>query len=243
MKAEARIPLSRDRVLRTAVELADASGVEALTMRRLGDELGFEAMSLYRHVASKSDLLDGMLDFVLEEWELPDGRADWRKAIRASASSVHDALRRHPWAAQLLTVTDVSSGSVSSLTPQQQAAIGVRDVSIALSAGAGCGKTFVLTERFMSLLQPATGIQLGQVVAITFTERAAREMRDRIRKACQRKLRTCDDGEVARDHQLEAAGDGVALDHGDGRLGEVEGAIEGARRHLGDADGVVRRAE
>ena len=102
MKAEARIPLSRDRVLRTAVELADASGVEALTMRRLGDELGFEAMSLYRHVASKSDLLDGMLDFVLEEWELPDGRADWRKAIRASASSVHDALRRHPWAAQLL---------------------------------------------------------------------------------------------------------------------------------------------
>jgi AcrR family transcriptional regulator len=102
LKAEARIPLSRDRVLLTALALADASGVEALTMRRLGDELGFEAMSLYRHVANKNDLLDGMLDLVLEEWKLPDGHADWREAIRASASSVHDALRRHPWAAQLL---------------------------------------------------------------------------------------------------------------------------------------------
>jgi AcrR family transcriptional regulator len=102
MKAETRIPLSRDRVLHTALELADSSGVEALTMRRLGDELGFEAMSLYRHVANKNDLLDGMLDLVLEEWELPDERGDWREAIRTSATSVHDALRRHPWAAQLL---------------------------------------------------------------------------------------------------------------------------------------------
>jgi AcrR family transcriptional regulator len=99
---EARIPLSRDRVLRAALELADAEGVEALTMRRLGDELGFEAMSLYRHVANKNDLLDGMLDLVLAEWELPDGHGDWTEAIRASARSVHDALRRHRWAAGLL---------------------------------------------------------------------------------------------------------------------------------------------
>ena len=71
-------------------------------MRRLGEELGFEAMSLYRHVANKQDLLDGMLDLVLAEWQLPDGRDDWREAIRVSALSVHDALRRHRWAAQLL---------------------------------------------------------------------------------------------------------------------------------------------
>ena len=71
-------------------------------MRRLGEELGFEAMSLYRHVASKSDLLDGMLDLVLAEWQLPDGTGDWAEAIRTSARSVHDALRRHPWAARLL---------------------------------------------------------------------------------------------------------------------------------------------
>jgi AcrR family transcriptional regulator len=100
--AEARIPLSRDRILRAALELADASGVEVVTMRRLGEELGFEAMSLYRHVANKQDLLDGMLDLVLAEWQLPADEEDWAEAIRASAGSVHDGLRRHPWAARLL---------------------------------------------------------------------------------------------------------------------------------------------
>jgi AcrR family transcriptional regulator len=103
---EARIPLSRDRVLRAALELADESGAEALTMRRLGEELGFEAMSLYRHVANKKDLLDGMLDLVLAEWQVPDGEGDWIGAIRTSARSVHDALRRHRWAAQLLMTGD-----------------------------------------------------------------------------------------------------------------------------------------
>jgi AcrR family transcriptional regulator len=89
-------------VLRAAVDLADGGGVEALTMRRLGDELRFEAMSLYRHVTNKKDLLDGMLDLVLEEWQLPDARGDWAEAIRTSARSVHDALLRHRWAARLL---------------------------------------------------------------------------------------------------------------------------------------------
>ena len=102
MATETRVPLSRERVLRAGLELADASGVEALTMRRLGEELGFEAMSLYRHVANKQDLLDGMLDLVLAEWQLPEGDGDWQEAIRTSANSVHDALRRHPWAARLL---------------------------------------------------------------------------------------------------------------------------------------------
>ena len=102
MPTETRVPLSRERVLRAGLELADASGVEALTMRRLGEELGFEAMSLYRHVANKQDLLDGMLDLVLAEWQLPEGDDDWQEAIRTSANSVHDALRRHPWAARLL---------------------------------------------------------------------------------------------------------------------------------------------
>src|SRR5947207_9689824 len=102
MATEARMPLSRDRVLRAGLDLADGAGVEALTMRRLGEELGFEAMSLYRHVANKKDLLDGMLDLVLAEWQLPDGRGAWAEAIRTSARSVHDALRRHPWAARLL---------------------------------------------------------------------------------------------------------------------------------------------
>src|SRR6185436_4284211 len=102
MTQEPRIPLSRDRILRAGLELADGSGVEALTMRRLGDELGFEAMSLYRHVANKDDLLDGMLDLVLEEWQLPGGEGEWIETIRTTARSVHDALRRHRWAAGLL---------------------------------------------------------------------------------------------------------------------------------------------
>ncbi len=102
MKAEARIPLNRERILQAALALADADGAEALTMRRLGDELGYEAMSLYRHVANKDDLLAGMLDLVLAEWAPPDAQADWKEAIRVSARSVHEALRRHRWAAQLL---------------------------------------------------------------------------------------------------------------------------------------------
>ena len=102
MATEARTPLTRDRILHAALDLADGSGIETVTMRRLGEELGFEAMSLYRHVANKNDLLDGMLDLVLAEWQLPDGQGDWREAIRTSALSVHDALRRHRWAAQLL---------------------------------------------------------------------------------------------------------------------------------------------
>jgi AcrR family transcriptional regulator len=101
MTAKERIPLSRDRILRTALDLADASGLEALTMRRLGNELGYEAMSLYRHIANKDDLLDGMLDLVLAEWDLPDGD-DAVEAIRTTARSVHEGLRRHPWAARLL---------------------------------------------------------------------------------------------------------------------------------------------
>jgi AcrR family transcriptional regulator len=106
MTAQTRIPLSRDRILQAALRLADESGAEAVTMRRLGEELGFEAMSLYRHVANKKDLFDGMLDLVLTEWQPPDADGDWSAAIRTSARSVHDALRRHRWAAQLLMTGD-----------------------------------------------------------------------------------------------------------------------------------------
>src|SRR3954463_1747847 len=97
-----REPLSRERILREALRIADESGVDALTMRRLGDALGFEAMSLYKHVANKDDVLDGMLDLVLAETQEPAPTGDWADAIRESAVSVHDALRRHPWSSALL---------------------------------------------------------------------------------------------------------------------------------------------
>ena len=92
--------LSRDRVLDAALTLADADGLEALSMRRLGTALGVEAMSLYNHVANKDDLLGGMLEVVLGEFEMPADH-EWRTAMRESMVSAHDALRRHPWACRL----------------------------------------------------------------------------------------------------------------------------------------------
>src|SRR5215211_6721878 len=97
-----RLPLSRERILQGALELTDEGGIESLTMRKLGQALGFEAMSLYNHVANKDDVLDGILDLVLAESEPPSPAGDWDAAIRASALSVHEALRRHPWSCTLL---------------------------------------------------------------------------------------------------------------------------------------------
>jgi AcrR family transcriptional regulator len=101
-----RVPLSRERILRAALELVDDGGIESLTMRKLGQALGFEAMSLYNHVANKNDVVDGILDLVLSETEPPSATEDWGTAIRASAISVHQALRRHHWASSLLMSPD-----------------------------------------------------------------------------------------------------------------------------------------
>ena len=97
-----RAPLNRDRVLRAAVALADQSGISSLSMRKLGEALGVEAMSLYNHVANKSDLLDGMIDIVFGEIDLPDGDGDWRAAMRQRAISARQVLRRHRWAIGLM---------------------------------------------------------------------------------------------------------------------------------------------
>ena len=101
-ETQPRQPLSRDRILRAALELVDESGIASLTMRRLAQGLGFEAMSLYNHVANKDDVLDGILDLVLGESEPPSPTGDWDAAIRTSALSVHGALRRHPWSCTLV---------------------------------------------------------------------------------------------------------------------------------------------
>jgi len=100
--SEVRPRLSRERVLRAAVGRADAGGIEALSMRKLGEELGVEAMSLYTHVASKDDLLDGMTDAVFAEIELPVDGVDWRTAMRTRAISTRQVLARHPWASSLM---------------------------------------------------------------------------------------------------------------------------------------------
>jgi AcrR family transcriptional regulator len=90
--------LTRERVLRAAVALADDRGLAELTMRKLAKELDVEAMSLYNHVANKSDLLDGMIDLVFSEIEPPASGADWKAELRKRAVSTRAALLRHRWA-------------------------------------------------------------------------------------------------------------------------------------------------
>ena len=99
---EARTPLSRERVLRAAVTFADEGGIGSLSMRKLGEVLGVEAMSLYNHVASKDELLDGMVDLVFGEIDLPAAGAPWKTAMRQRAASARQALARHRWAIGLM---------------------------------------------------------------------------------------------------------------------------------------------
>jgi AcrR family transcriptional regulator len=100
-----RVPLTRDRILRAAIRIADEEGLDALTMRRLGQELGVQAMSLYNHVANKDDLYQGIVDLALSEIEVPSPELDWKAALRQSAISAHQAFVRHPWACNLHMAT------------------------------------------------------------------------------------------------------------------------------------------
>lgn len=92
-------------MLAAAIELADEHGVAGLSMRKLAAHLGFEAMSLYNHVRNKDDLVEGMLDEVANQVELPSVDVDWKDGIRTIAVAQHDAFLRHPWAAALLPHT------------------------------------------------------------------------------------------------------------------------------------------
>lgn len=100
--ASARGALNRDRVLRAAVALADELGIGALSMRALGQRLGVEAMSLYKHVTNKDDVLDGIVDRVAAEIELPSHEGPWRVEMRRRAISAHRVLLKHPWATMLI---------------------------------------------------------------------------------------------------------------------------------------------
>jgi AcrR family transcriptional regulator len=100
--APPRTPLSRDRILRTAVALADEGGVGSLSMRRIAVELGVVPMALYKHVSNKDALLDGMVDVVVGEIDPPEGGTDWRTAVRRRVLSARRALLRHPWASRVI---------------------------------------------------------------------------------------------------------------------------------------------
>jgi Tetracyclin repressor-like, C-terminal domain/Bacterial regulatory proteins, tetR family len=90
-------PLSRELVLRTALRLADEGGIESLSMRKIAQELSVQAMSLYNHVENKDDIIDGIVDMVVSEIEVPDLGVDWKTAMRRRSISAHTVLLRHPW--------------------------------------------------------------------------------------------------------------------------------------------------
>ncbi|SDI72853.1 regulatory protein, tetR family [Actinokineospora alba] len=97
-----RVPLNRDRVLRAAVALADDVGIESLSMRNLAQELGVVPMALYKHVANKEELLDGMVEVIVGEIAAPVADTDWKSAIRQRVLSAREALLRHRWASQVI---------------------------------------------------------------------------------------------------------------------------------------------
>jgi AcrR family transcriptional regulator len=115
--SEPRVPLSRDRVLRAAVTIADTDGLESVTMRRIGDALGAEAMSLYYHVANKEDLLNGLVELVATEIndvvdriDLPS--AGWKQSMRRRILSAREIMLRHPWAPRLFETRTTMSPAV-----------------------------------------------------------------------------------------------------------------------------------
>jgi AcrR family transcriptional regulator len=101
-RAQRREPLTRERVLDAAIKLADQGGIESLSMRKLGQELGVEAMALYYYFASKDEVLDGSVDLVFSEIDLPSTGTDWKTSMRQRALSIRDVLSRHRWAIGLM---------------------------------------------------------------------------------------------------------------------------------------------
>jgi AcrR family transcriptional regulator len=97
-----RVPLSRERILSTALALADKDGLDSVSMRQVAQGLGVEAMSLYKHVANKDDILDGLVELVVAKMSVPSANTEWKEALRERAYTVRKILNSHPWAANLL---------------------------------------------------------------------------------------------------------------------------------------------
>jgi AcrR family transcriptional regulator len=150
--ATRRRPLSRDRVLRAAIRLADDGGLEAVSMRKIGQALRVEAMSLYKHVADKDDILDGIADLVTGDFEVPSADVDWKSAIRRSAISAHQVLLRHPWA----------SGLIESRASVGPARLRYLDAVIGVLSGAGFAMPMVLGS-IMTLDSYTYGFALQEV--------------------------------------------------------------------------------
>lgn len=168
-----RIPLSRQRVLQAAIAFADDNGIDSLSMRKLGEAVGVEAMSLYNHVANKTDLVDGMIDVVFGEIELPPGDEGWRTAMRTRAISVTTVLRRHRWAVGLM---DSRTSPGPATLRHHDAVIGcLRTAGFSLELAAHAYSAldsyiygFALQERSLPFDTPEEAAALVRVMAAQF---------------------------------------------------------------------------
>ena len=166
-------PLNRERVLRAALALADESGIESITMRKLGEATGVEAMSLYNHVANKDDLLDAMTDAVFGEIEMPVGENSWKSAMRQRAIAVRTVLSRHRWAIGLM---DSRTSPGPATLRHHDAVIGcLRDAGFSVELTAHAYSVldsyiygFALQERSLPFDTPEETAQLAQTMLAQF---------------------------------------------------------------------------
>ena len=153
MPAQTREKLTRERILETALRVIDAEGLEAVTMRRVGRELGVEAMSLYNHVADKEDILNGMCEVVMSEFHFPDEDPDWEVVARRGANAWRQLLKAHPNVIQLFAERQKPMVSVDALRPMEFAlatlrrtGLSERDAAQAFQVMGGYIMGFVLLE-------------------------------------------------------------------------------------------------
>ena len=166
--------LSRERVLRAAVSVADAGGIGGLTIRSLATELGVKPMSVYHHVANKDEILDGIVDIVFGEIELPTAGGDWRAEIHRRATSARHVLRRHPWAIGLLE-SRTSPGPATlrhhdaNLATLRAAGFSVEMTAHAYALLDSFVYGFALQEASLPLADPGTVAEVGQPILEHFS--------------------------------------------------------------------------
>ena len=151
--AAPRVPLSRERIVEAALRVMDDEGLEAVTMRRIGRELGVEAMSLYNHVEDKEDILDGICERVMSEFEFPESGPDWAENARQGARAWRQLLRAHPDVMRLFAEERGPVTSIDSMRPMEyalrlfrEAGLSDRDTAQAFHAFGGYIQGFVIME-------------------------------------------------------------------------------------------------
>ena len=168
-----RPPLTRQRVIDAAVQLADAGGLQALTMRRLSQALEVEPMSVYYHVANKAQILDGIVDFVFSQIELPTAQEPWKSAMRSRAISAREALLRHPWAAGLMD-SRVNPGPATLrhhdavIAKLRSAGFSIVLTAHAVSVLDGYIYGFALQESALPFDSPETAAQVAEMILDRF---------------------------------------------------------------------------